>query len=303
MTAPSAAERRLALMALTGCALLLGLAPNLVRLADVGPAAAGFWRMFLAAPILALIVLRPGRARAALKPPGRFALLAGLFIGCDLVFWHYGIQMTSVANATTLCNLTPVVVTAFAWIVLGERPGRLFLAALALAVIGAWTMAAGADGGQGTNPLLGDLFSLSVAGWYAGYFLAVQRARRTMGALPVMLWSTLAAVPIALIAALAMGEPLLPASSGGWWALAGLALMHVTGQGGVAWALGRLPASTTAVIVLIQPVSAAVIAWLWLGETVTPLQVLGGAVILCAVLLAQRAATGPGGANEKGATA
>lgn len=64
--------------------------------------------------------------------------------------------------------------------------------------------------------------------------------------------------------------------------------MHVTGQGGVAWALGRLPAAVTAVVVLIQPVVAAGLGWLLFAETMTPLQMLGGAVVLFAVVLAQR---------------
>ena len=53
--------------------------------------------------------------------------------------------MTSVAKATVLCNLTPVVVTAFAWLVLKERPGKLFVVALILAMAGAFAMAAAAS--------------------------------------------------------------------------------------------------------------------------------------------------------------
>jgi uncharacterized membrane protein len=50
------------------------------------------------------------------------ALWAGVFFALDLGFWHYGIHYTSVTNATVLSNLTPVVVTTFAWIFLKQRP-------------------------------------------------------------------------------------------------------------------------------------------------------------------------------------
>ena len=164
-------------------AMVLGLAPILVRLTETGPAAAGFWRFLFALPLLTLLTATQGSgAGRGLGTPSRWMLLAGLFFVLDLAFWHYGIVMTSVANATVLCNLTPVVVTLFAWVVWKQRPGRSFALALGLAVAGAFAMAAGADGGQGTNPLLGDLFSLSVAVWYAAYFLAVKAARRTAGA-------------------------------------------------------------------------------------------------------------------------
>ncbi len=275
----------MALIVLIGAACVLGLAPILVRLTETGPAAAGFWRFAFAMPLLLLVTARPGAEGTG--RPGRWAALAGLFFVLDLSFWHYGIVMTSVANATVLCNLTPVVVTLFGWLAFRDRPGRLFLLALALALGGAFAMAAGADGGQGTNPLLGDLFSLSVAVWYSGYFLAVKAARRTMSASRVMLWSTGIGTPLLLIVALGLGENILPAGPGGWMACLALGAMHVVGQGGVAWALGRLPAGITAVTILIQPVVAAGLSWLVFAETMTPIQMLGGAVVLAAVVLAQ----------------
>lgn len=277
--------RAFALIVLLIAASVLGLAPILVRLTETGPAAAGFWRFLFALPLLTILAARePGGVGA----PSKWALLAGLFFALDLSFWHYGIVMTSVANATVLCNLTPVVVTLFGWFVLKERPHRLFILALALAMGGAFAMAAGADGGQGTNPMLGDLFSLSVAVWYSGYFLAVQAARRTAGAMRVTFWATLLGAPLLLIVALALGEDVIPAGPAGWAACVAMGVMHVFGQGGVAWALGKLPASVTAVTILIQPVVAGLLGWWIFGETLTPVQALGGALVLGAIVLAQR---------------
>ena len=56
----------------------------------------------------------------------------------------------------------------------------------------------------------------------------------------------------------------------------------------VAWALGKLPASVTAVTILIQPVVAGLLGWWIFGETLTPVQALGGALVLGAIVLAQR---------------
>jgi len=117
---------------------IIGLAPILVRLSDAGPSAIGFWRVVFATPLLALIAVR---SEGALGTPSKFALLAGAAFACDLGFWHYSLHFTSVANATVLTNLTPVVVTAAAWIFLKQRPAKLFVGAVALAVAGAWLMA------------------------------------------------------------------------------------------------------------------------------------------------------------------
>ena len=283
------ASRASAVLVLLVAACVLGLAPILVRLTETGPAAAGFWRFAFALPILALLLGRPGGE--GFGTPSKWMALAALFFVLDLSFWHYGIVMTSVANATVLCNLTPVVVTLFAWVAFRERPQRLFVVAIGLAMAGAFAMSAGADGNQGTNPRLGDLFSLSVALWYAGYFLAVKAARVTAGAMRVMLWSTGLGLPLLLVVSLALGEDLLPATAAGWGACAAMGVMHVVGQGGVAWALGRLPASLTAVTILIQPVVAALLGWVVFGETMTPVQMAGGAVVLAAVVLAQWSAS------------
>ncbi|MDP1912814.1 DMT family transporter [Brevundimonas sp.] len=284
------ASRLSALLVLIAAACVLAFAPILVRLTETGPAAAGFWRFAFAMPLLLALTARPkflGGGGEGIGRPSKWMGLATLFFVLDLSFWHYGIVMTSVANATVLCNLTPVVVTLFGWIVFRDRPRRLFVAAIGLAMGGAFAMSAGADGQQGTNPPLGDLFSLSVALWYAGYFLAVKAARATAGAMRILLWSTGLGLPLLLGVSLALGEELLPASASGWAACAAMGLMHVVGQGGVAWSLGRLPASLTAVTILIQPVVASGLGWLIFKETMTPIQMIGGAVVLAAIVLAQ----------------
>ncbi|WP_293518043.1 DMT family transporter [Phenylobacterium sp.] len=284
----SGADRRIAMIVLLAGACIIGLGPILVRLADSGPAAVGFWRMMFALPLLALIARRES---GGVGPPGWVLVFAGVAFALDLAFWHYGIALTSVAKATILSNLTPVIVTGVAWLVFRERVRPLFLAAVALAVGGACLMTLARDPGlPGANPALGDAVSAMAAVWYALYFLAVQRARRTRGATQVMFWSSLTAAPLLLVASTLLGETLLPATPGGWAACVGLGIMHVTGQGAIAWALGRLPASVTSVVVLVQPVVAAILGWALFGEVFGPGQMLGGAIALTGVVLAQRAA-------------
>ena len=124
-------DTRLALAALVFGALVIGFTPILVRLADCGPAAAGFWRLTFATPLLALISLSPASGGAGRPTP--MIALAGLAFALDLGCWHYGIRYTSVANATVLPNLTPVLVTLASWLFLKERPRPVFLVGMAMA--------------------------------------------------------------------------------------------------------------------------------------------------------------------------
>ncbi len=220
-----------------------------------------------------------------------------MLFALDLGFWHYGIRFTTVANATILANLSPVFVTAGAWLMLRERPGRGFLAGLALALAGTWALAEGRGGAMVPHPVLGDALSVATAVWYAAYMLTVRYARARISATQVMLWSTATGAPLLLVAALALHERVLPSSAAGWWACAGLGAVHVAGQGAIAWALGRLPAATASVAVLVQPALAAALGWLIFAEPLGPLQMAGGLMALAGVALAQLAArrASPGG--------
>ena len=244
-------------------ACVIGFSGVLVRLTGTGPAAAGFWRLAFAAPLLA------GMARAssgAIGRPSPLALLAGLFFALDLGFWHYGIKYTSVGASTVLSNLTPVVVTVFAWVFLKQRPRALFLLAMAIAVSGAWMMGAGRGGGAPVlNAPLGNLFSVTTALWYALYFLVISQARQTEAATRLMAWSSAAGAPLLLINAMILGEQILPANLAGLAACVGLGVVHTAGQGSIAWAMG----------------------WVLFGEALGPLQTVGALVALAGVVLAQ----------------
>ena len=284
---PPVASRGKALAVLLLGACVIGLSPILVRLTETGPAAAGFWRLAFAMPILAIVTRR---AAGSLGKPSPIALIAGVMFALDLGFWHYGIRYTSVTNATVLSNLTPVVVTAFAWVFLKQAPRPLFLLAVAIAVGGAWMMAMEKGGGPGLDPPLGNALSATTAIWYALYLLAIGVGRQREAASSLMFWSGVVGIPLILGAALLLGEPILPAGPAGWAACIGLGVMHATGQGAIAWAMGRLPTATASVVVLVQPVVAAWLGWLMFAEAIGPMQAAGAAFALGGVVLAQVAA-------------
>jgi drug/metabolite transporter (DMT)-like permease len=134
---------------------------------------------------------------------------------------------------------------------------------------------------------LGDALSLATAVWYALYFLAVSAARRDEAATRIMFWSSVTGAPLLLAAALLLGEHVLPAAAAGWAACVGLGVVHVAGQGSIAWALGRLPPATASVTVLVQPVVAGGLGWLLFNELFSAWQSAGAAVALAGVVLAQ----------------
>ena len=111
-----------------------------------------------------------------------------------------------------------------------------------------------------------------------------------------MAWSTAITALCLLPAALVAGEALVAATWSGWAVLIAIAwVSHVGGQGLIAFALAHLPAAFSSVALLVQPVSAAALAWILLGEALGGLQAVGAAVVIAGILLARRASLGPGG--------
>lgn len=284
---------RAALGALVAGAVLIGLAPIFVRWTDVGYTACGFWRAALSVPVLAL-VLGLHRGRAGFSVSGIAPLLlAGLFFAGDLGIWHQSIRLTSVANATLMANLAPVFVALAAFLLFGERFRPAFVGGLVLALAGAAVLVSSSLQ-PGAGSALGDSFGIVAAMFYAAYLLSVSRARSRFGAVELMLWTSVATAAALLPASLLLGERLLPQSAQGWSVLFGLALLsHVLGQGLIAWALAHLPATFSAVGLLVQPLAAAVFAWVLLGESFGPLQALGGAVVLAGIVICRLAMAKP----------
>lgn len=284
MTQTTAA--RYALPGLILGAVLIGLAPIFVRLADVGPTAAAFWRVFLALPLLFLL-RRLIAGRGAARPQGKTLglWLAGVAFAGDLAIWHQSIHLTSVANSTLLTNLAPVFLTLVLHFGFGQRHAPRFWLGLALSLVGATVLMAGSLR-VSRETALGDLCAIVTAMFYAAYQLLVSRSRQNFSALDVMLRSSAAAAALLLLITLATGEPLWPRSLHSWSILLGLAVVsHVGGQGLIAWALAHLPASFSSVTLLVQPIAATVFAWLILNEGFGPQQVLGGVIVMAGILL------------------
>src|SRR3954471_3133049 len=283
-----------ALVALVLGGILVGCSPILVRVSELGPIATAFWRLALALVPLVLLFARRGGGGGPL--PATIAehvtaSLPGVFLAGDLAAWHTSLHMTSVTNSTLLANMAPLFVTLASWLFLHQRIKGSFVAALGLSIAGVVVLNGASVSLAGESHLHGDGVALGAACFYAGYFIFLARARHAFSTSVVMLWSTVAAAICVPPMAVLFETKLLPLTFGGWAVLLGLGwLVHAGGQGLIAFSLAWLPATFSSLTLLIQPVVAAVLAWIVLSEPLRPPQVIGGAVVLAGILLARRTA-------------
>jgi drug/metabolite transporter (DMT)-like permease len=216
-------------------------------------------------------------------------LLAGFFFAGDLAVWHWSIVLTSVANATLLANCAPIFVTLTAWLMFRRRPRALFITGLALAMAGMAMLLRG-DFTQGERALLGDALGIVTAMFYAAYQLTVTRARQHASTSSIMTVSGTITALILLPIALTSGERFIPLTGHGWLLLVGLALIaQAAGQSLIAYAMAHLSATFSSVGLLLQPVIAAALAWMLLGEELTPLAIAGAVLVLLGIRIAHSA--------------
>lgn len=273
-------------------AALIGLAPILIRLSELGPQASNLWRFLFALPILGLMAARaPQPSRAQLG----WLALAGLLFGFELSLWAAALFLTTVTNATLMSNMTPVAAALFGWLLFRERLTRPTIVGGGIALSGVIALALGrAQLGVGPSTpedgWLGDGLGLIAALGYAGYLLIVRALGTGVSVWAVMFWASLAAAAYALCASLVMGEALLPQTLAGWAVLLALGLVtQLGGQGLIAYGVGRLPIVVATILLWMQPLAAAALSWILFAEALGPLALTGAVLILAGVFVVQRA--------------
>ncbi|GEO00155.1 membrane protein [Novosphingobium sediminis] len=271
-------------VALLGGNFALALGPWFVRLADSGPVSAGFWRLFLPLPLLALLAWRqhiPGRPAIPLRA-WLVVATAGVFFALDLASWHIGIAYTRLGNASLFGNSGSLILMAWGLIAARRLPRPVEISAIVFAVGGA-AILLGRSLEIDHATLMGDLFCILAGVFYFFYILLLQGARGRFESWELLCASTIASAPVMLAIAIWLREPIWPHV---WWPLVALAFCsQVVGQGLIVFALRHFSALIIGVVLLTQPAVSILIGWLAFGETMGALDALGMALIAGALLL------------------
>ncbi|MCI4656021.1 MAG: DMT family transporter [Sphingomonas aquatilis] len=277
--------------------IALAFGPWFVRLADVGPVAAGFWRITLAIPFLAALSLAAG-ARPVRMPGGLWLLIAvgGVAFAADLASWHLGIVRTTMANATLFGNSAILIYPLYGFLVARAWPSRGQGIALLLAAVGAGLLM-GRSYQVDPRNLAGDLLCIVAGILYTVYFIMMAKVRETMRPLPALTLASCATALPLLVFAVLLGERVWP---GHWSALLGLALVsQVFGQGCMIYALGRMSPLIVGIALLIQPIVAGAVGWIAYGERLQGADWIGVALVAVALVLVRRAEVAPARAQAQ----
>jgi len=270
----------------------------IVLAAPVPPLVIAMGRVAVTALVWTAIALLRAPAAPALRgpstpPPRGRVVLSGVLLGAHFAAWIAALSLTSVVHGAVLVAVQPLFAGVFGLFV-GDRARLGWLAfAVAVGAAGSWLMVSSDGSGSEGATLLGDGLAV-VAAAFSALYLVVNRGIGGRVRLPVLLaW-------VNAIAALAIAAA-VPVLGSAWWhpdaALAtdGLAILWLgvgpglVGHGLMNWAARRVPVHIVSIVILLEPLGAALLAWAVLGEFFGPIEAAGAALLILGAWLATKA--------------
>ncbi len=267
-------------------AVLWGTIGVVYRAATMG-GASGEWLIAgrpLAAAPFSLLLLAAGRGRLS-----RWSVAVGLFGLAPLyVSYFLAVGIVGAAVASILLYTAPLWVALLSPLLLGERLGARAWGLVASGFLGV-VLVSGGDGGslEMTGLALGLCSGVS----YALYMVLARLASKRGASVEEV---SIHAIPVAALAVFAALRPHgVPGLAEAPWilylAVAGTLVPYILHT----WALSLVEAYRISVVSLVEPVAAVALARIFLGEVLTPMQLVGAALILSAALVSSRLEEAP----------
>ncbi len=283
-----------AFVALLVGGVAIGTSPIFMRYADVTPTSAAFWRLALSIPLMVIWQIYDIRKNGKLSTPKlnfsemKLIVVVGFFFAMDLTLWHWSVRLTTVANATLLANMAAIFTAVGGFLFFGERFSKTFVGGMILALMGAMSLM-GHSFELNPERLFGDFLGLFTAFAYAGYMIASARARKKFSTVAIVLGTAVFGSLFLLPIALNETGDFIPATLAGWGPLLALAwFTHVVGQSLIVYALAHLPAAFGSVSLLIQPLVAAILAWILFAEALGIYHFVGATLIIAGILVCKK---------------
>lgn len=234
---------------------------------------------------LALLVLALFYAFKGRRPKlSRIGVLAGLMVFLGFALQMEGLTGISATKSAFITGLSAPLVPLFELILLGRRPRSRAVLAILLGVLGLALLTGVITG----IPLsAGDILTLGCAAAWALQIIAVDRASKVLSPDDIAFNEFLITIILALFMIPTLGEydihsdPVVLAAVLYTGILATVIAFYLQ-----AWAQERVPPESAALGLMTEPVFAHSFAWLLLGESLSPLQLLGALLILASIPLA-----------------
>jgi drug/metabolite transporter (DMT)-like permease len=280
---PATARRPgVGMLAATAAVVVWGATSVLIKQVEgVSGLGVACYRIWLGAVVVAVaFVASGGRITWQLL---RTSFLGGIAFTADLVLFFSAVQETSIANATVIGALQPLLVLLVAGRLFGERARFVEIGWGAVALGGTALVVLGGDGG-GANSLYGDLLAVGALVSWTAYFIFTKTARLELSAFEYLTGMAIVAAVVVLPLPLLFDGTIASTNTSGWLTIAYIALINgLLGHFLMAFAHGHVTLLTMSLLTLAIPVLSAAAAAIWIDEPLTFVQIGGMAVVLVAL--------------------
>ncbi len=284
----SSRDTNLGLLGIGIAVMAWGASGAVIKAIDMDSLAIGFWRFLIYVVVLAswmrfrgsTISVRTLKASAA----------GGVSLGLDVVFFFSAVKLTNVVNATTISAMQPVIVAIVAARYFGERiRGRDVVSAL-IAIAAVVVIVIESSGTPEWSPR-GDLLAVGAVFAWSGYFIFSKRSKGVLTPQEYTAGTGLWTAAICLLGGFVFGQDMSLPDGRSWLPLLGLTLgAGILGHSIMNWSLVRIPLWLGSVLTLLIPVVGAVVAWIFLGEALSWIQIVAIVVVvgaLASILVSQ----------------
>ncbi|MCD6379549.1 DMT family transporter [bacterium] len=265
----------------------ISFAASFVKLADAPPSVVAALRLIFSSILLFPAVFVSGKLRVEIKNLSMreilLLLLSGLFLSLHFFLWITSLYFTGVTNSVVLVTTSPIFITLFSVFVFGEAVSRSFWIGLAIALAGCLILG-GNDIIGGMTMWKGDFLAIAGAISIAGYFIVGSRLRKKLSLLAYIIPVYITAAVFLTVALPLSGNSLLGYSFGTYvYCLMMAVVCQIIGHSSFNWVLKRLKAPMATMAIIVEPVGAAFLAYLILGDVPSFPTVLGGLIILAGI--------------------
>ena len=268
---------------------MISFSPVFVKIADVEPTMAGFYRcLFGGLFLLAIVVVRRQTLwRGAV--PFALAAAAGVLFALDLTFWHRSIEYIGPGLSTIMGNFQVFFLAAFGIFVFREKVGWRVLVAIPLALFGLFLLV-GIDWQQLEQSYrTGVIFGILTALTYAGYLLVIRHAQKRevrLGATANLCVISLLTAAIMAVEGVLQGETFAIPDTQSWVSMAMYGVVcQAIGWIIISRAIVKVPASRAGLILLLQPTLAFIWDILFFARPTSTTDIIGATVALGAIYL------------------
>ena len=271
--------RKLAILLMIASSVVISFSGLIVRILEVGPLVMNFYRgMFLMCAVMVLLVVRyRGATIVRVISVGWSGIIAGIMLAGAAITFLQSLTHTTVANTLFVLAAIPFVTAGLAWLFLKERPNSATLITMAIAFGGIVSMI-----GEGftIGAAYGNAMALLTTLSFSIYAVLVRRNRQ-VDMLPAILISTL--IIMVVVALMRQGE-LQISRQDLWLCLLWGGVMSGFTSACFIVASRHIVAAELTIFMLLEFALGPVWVWIFVNESPSRWTLVGGALVICAVL-------------------